>query len=220
MWDLLLFVWWTPGWLLFHAGDITVCENTTAIRIFAQSYKVTAEHLLCSLKCIMAMSSAEAFKLKVIIKLVRGRDEKWMTALGFHSELMTQCLLSPLLAELTVSGLSPAFCNHRSQRVIVSRRWEAGGCVLLQWALILYLIAVEMEQSPEGFSAHVSGDCGDEPGYILCSLSVSFHLLSYIFTFSSCTIHLIYILYVFIILLHCLPFSCTAAIQLNVSFQH
>ncbi len=53
-----------------------MCENTTAIRIIAQSYKVTAEHLLCSLKCIMAMSSAEAFKLKVIIKLVRGRDEK------------------------------------------------------------------------------------------------------------------------------------------------
>lgn len=28
------------------------------------------------------MSSTEAFKLRVLIKLVRGRDEKWMTALG------------------------------------------------------------------------------------------------------------------------------------------
>lgn len=119
-WDVLLFVRWTPGWLLFHAvvtyrwsiKEITVCENTTAIRIIAQSYKVTAEHLLCSLKCIMAMSSSEAFKWRVLIKLVRGRDEKWMTALGLRSGLMT---LSPLLAELTVSGLSPAFCHHRSQ---------------------------------------------------------------------------------------------------------
>ncbi len=66
-----------------------MCEHTTAIRIIAQSYKVTAEHLLCSLKCIMAMSSAEAFKLRVLIKLVRGTDETWMTALGFHSGLMT-----------------------------------------------------------------------------------------------------------------------------------
>lgn len=90
-WDVLLFVRWTPGWLLFHAvvtyrwsiKEITVCENTTAIRIIAQSYKVTAEHLLCSLKCIMAMSSSEAFKWRVLIKLVRGRDEEMNDGSGF-----------------------------------------------------------------------------------------------------------------------------------------
>lgn len=50
---------------------------------------------------------------------------------GFSFRINDLSLLSPLLAELTVSVLSPAFCHHRSQWAAASHRWEAGGCVLL-----------------------------------------------------------------------------------------
>jgi len=149
------FVQLIPGWWLFREGVTYrwsikekngVREHKTAVRIIAQSYKVTAEHLLCSLKCIMAMSSTEAFKLRVLIKLVRGRDEKWMTALGLSLRI-NDCWLSPVLAELTVSRLSPAYCPLRRPIGCVEAQMRRGdGGILLQWALILYLIEVEMEQ--------------------------------------------------------------------------
>lgn len=58
-----------------HKKKNSCGEHTGTIRVIAQRDGITAEHLSHSLECIMARGSMEAFNLRVLIILVRGKTE-------------------------------------------------------------------------------------------------------------------------------------------------